>query len=229
MGLSRNKVAVPEGAAGTPPFWSGPGCRVPSRLLVKSLCRVLCEKIQGRGPLPRQSRSSVGQSATLIMWRPAVQVCPGLRGAARRYSGGLAQLARAPALQAGGRRFESVILHPGTDECREVFDMLGQARRRRKKRKNKEGPCEWDDRGMQACLHAMSACRGLEGPRVRGSRQGRTVDAQALAGDEGRGKLRKSAGRRKRPLIRGFPNGATRHPKGGIPLGGRRTRGTETS
>ena len=24
MGLSRNKVAVPEGAAGTPPFWSSP-------------------------------------------------------------------------------------------------------------------------------------------------------------------------------------------------------------
>ena len=23
MGLSRNKVAVPEGAAGTPPFWRG--------------------------------------------------------------------------------------------------------------------------------------------------------------------------------------------------------------
>ena len=28
-------------------------------------------------------------------------------------SGGLAQLARAPALQAGGQRFESVILHTG--------------------------------------------------------------------------------------------------------------------
>ena len=27
------------------------------------------------------------------------------------YLGGLAQLARAPALQAGGQRFESVILH----------------------------------------------------------------------------------------------------------------------
>ena len=27
------------------------------------------------------------------------------------HSGGLAQLARAPALQAGGQRFESVILH----------------------------------------------------------------------------------------------------------------------
>ena len=29
--------------------------------------------------------------------------------------------------------------------------------------------------------------------------------------DEGRGKLRKAAGRRKQPLIRGCPNGATRH------------------
>ena len=29
--------------------------------------------------------------------------------------GGLAQLARAPALQAGGQRFESVILHSGDD------------------------------------------------------------------------------------------------------------------
>ena len=42
------------------------------------------------------------------MWRSAVQVCQGLQ----KREGGLAQLARAPALQAGGRRFESVILHP---------------------------------------------------------------------------------------------------------------------
>ena len=39
------------------------------------------------------------------MWRSAVQLCAGL------HRGGLAQLARAPALQAGGQRFESVILH----------------------------------------------------------------------------------------------------------------------
>ena len=39
------------------------------------------------------------------MWGSAVQVCSGLP------YGGLAQLARAPALQAGGQRFESVILH----------------------------------------------------------------------------------------------------------------------
>ena len=54
------------------------------------------------------------------MWRSAVQVCLGLhifRDNANIYilptiiKGGLAQLARAPALQAGGQRFESVILH----------------------------------------------------------------------------------------------------------------------
>ena len=43
------------------------------------------------------------------MWRSAVQLCLGLPR--RTSTGGLAQLARAPALQAGGRRFESVILH----------------------------------------------------------------------------------------------------------------------
>ena len=32
-------------------------------------------------------------------------------------TGGLAQLARAPALQAGGQRFESVILHTNATNC----------------------------------------------------------------------------------------------------------------
>ena len=69
------------------------------------------EEVRQESPhrfLPTQSYSSVGQSATLIMWRSAVQVCLGLL---LSFSGGLAQLARAPALQAGGQRFESVILH----------------------------------------------------------------------------------------------------------------------
>ena len=34
----------------------------------------------------------------------------------QQIPGGLAQLARAPALHAGGQRFESVILHTGIDE-----------------------------------------------------------------------------------------------------------------
>jgi len=36
------------------------------------------------------------------------------------------------------------------------------------------------------------------------------VDALALTADEGRGKLRKAAGRCKLPMIRRYPNGATR-------------------
>ena len=48
-------------------------------------------------------------------------------------SGGLAQLARAPALQAGGQRFESVILHEFVrkriDEVNPVPDTVGVLRR----------------------------------------------------------------------------------------------------
>ena len=57
------------------------------------------------------------------MWRSAVQVCLGLRLTLRERPGGLAQLARAPALQAGGQRFESVILHSPLYE-EEIFDIL---------------------------------------------------------------------------------------------------------
>ena len=59
------------------------------------------------------------------MWRSAVQLCLGLP-----FEGGLAQLARAPALQAGGQRFESVILHiwdrrPGVARSyREIFAVM---------------------------------------------------------------------------------------------------------
>ena len=66
------------------------------------------------------------------MWRSAVQVCLGLPqtiivnyqfSIINSPTGGLAQLARAPALQAGGQRFESVILHnPLIEE--EIFDIL---------------------------------------------------------------------------------------------------------
>ena len=54
-------------------------------------------------------------------------------------------------------------------------------------------------------------------------------DALALGGEEGRDKLRKAAGRSKYPLIRGYPNGATRRATHDIPPSGRQTRGTETS
>ena len=39
----------------------------------------------------------------------------------------------------------------------------------------------------------------------------------ALGGEEGRDKLRKAAGRRKWPMIRGCPNGETRAAEGRAP------------
>ena len=62
------------------------------------------------------------------MWRSAVQVCLGLL-LDSKFSilnhdwepGGLAQLARAPALQAGGQRFESVILHYGENRMTKAY------------------------------------------------------------------------------------------------------------
>ena len=107
--LSRNKVAVPEGAAGTPPFWSvflffvvfrcfirgefplvrlsffTKRCETRKDIAVRdagscsSTLGVLHLYASVVGIEPRQSYSSVGQSATLIMWRSAVQVCLGLR------------------------------------------------------------------------------------------------------------------------------------------------------
>jgi hypothetical protein len=60
------------------------------------------------------------------------------------------------------------------------------------------------------------------------------VDALALGGDEGRGKLRKASGSRKQASIRGYPNGATRLADGQALLPefiGQKepTRGSETS
>ena len=44
---------------------------------------------------------------------------------------------------------------------------------------------------------------------------GRTKDALASGGEEGRGRLRESSGSRHRALIRGCPNGATRRSQRG--------------
>ena len=55
-------------------------------------------------------------------------------------------------------------------------------------------------------------------------------DALALGGEEGRDKLRSATERSKYPVIRGFPNGATRRERSRHPAICReRTQGTETS
>ena len=55
------------------------------------------------------------------------------------------------------------------------------------------------------------------------------MDALAGRGDEGRTRLRKASGSCQEALIRGFPNGATRHVARHVTLSRGRTRGSETS
>ena len=54
------------------------------------------------------------------------------------------------------------------------------------------------------------------------------VNALALIGDEGRDKLRKAPGRCKQPLIRWYPNGATRNIED-VTSNAKLTQRTETS
>ena len=55
------------------------------------------------------------------------------------------------------------------------------------------------------CLDGMGQAKARKGARRM---------PVAREGDEGRGKLRKARGRRKRSLIPGYPNGATRQSDG---------------
>ena len=51
---------------------------------------------------------------------------------------------------------------------------------------------------------------GRDGISLDQAFYGHLVDALAHRGEEGRGTLRKAAGRGEHPLIRGYPNGETR-------------------
>ena len=92
------------------------------------------------------------------MWRSAVQVCLGLplsidNGQLIILScGGLAQLARAPALQAGGQRFESVILH-----------VVRQDRRSQSWTRHVE--CGLFSRRSLTFWHKQDCSAGFSGPR----------------------------------------------------------------
>ena len=55
------------------------------------------------------------------------------------------------------------------------------------------------------------------------------VDAWTDEGEEGRTRLRKATGSCQEALIRGFPNGATRHIVRCVTAKAGRTRGSETS
>ena len=95
MGLSRNKVAVSEGAAGSPPFYGDTDmlsrtCRIVSRQKTKTDAREMHERGNPR----------------LVLFNfegPNLQVNNPLWGCS--------SAGRAPALQAGGHGFDSHHLH----------------------------------------------------------------------------------------------------------------------
>ena len=91
----------------------------------------------------------------------------------KEQHGGLAQLARAPALHAGGQRFESVILHT-KDLWHDVTSWKIKIWSKPKELK----------------VYIIRSVLKTECVRDNESKQGRMADALALGGDEGRDKLR---------------------------------------
>ena len=152
------------------------------------------------------------------MWRSAVQVCLGLLVSqvisylspltSYLYFGGLAQLARAPALQAGGQRFESVILHVMENGrikewknwslqsfnfsifqfFTEIFDILTHKTVSKDFKLLTE--CFLTTLNLQLKVWARSSVFHIWVIYNGERKLGRLVDALALGGDEGRDKLR---------------------------------------
>ena len=112
MGLSRNKVAVPEGAAGTPPFWSVSTKRKRSQHSQECVDEAQAESTYAKSRVSIEERLSGrhddcnGTVVFMVSLLPCLS-CTLLES----VLGGLAQLARALAWHARGHRFDPDILH----------------------------------------------------------------------------------------------------------------------
>ena len=86
---------------------------------------------------------------------------------------------------------------------------------------------ERGERGRRKEAEGARAGAPVVGARPRaGGERGQAADALAPGGDEGRGRPREARGRRERPLIPGYPNGATRRAEGpAIPYNGEANAG----
>ena len=148
--------------------------------------------LSGAGPLLASGPDALASPACRS--RSAHEVAPG----------GLAQLARALAWHARGHRFESDILHFRLFLALRSLTFCDKTASRKQKFERR------------LSLQPPGSPPGHV-PVEAGSESGRMVDALAQGGDEGRGKLRKSAVRRNRPLTRRCPNGTTPRPAGAGP------------
>ena len=106
MGLSRNKVAVSEGAAGSPPFYGESSqVEIPRDKFVQRNKRT---SISQKDVKTNTSMSGSEYSQSLFDFQGPID--PEKAGKAIR---GCSSVGRAPALQAGGQEFESLHLHHG--------------------------------------------------------------------------------------------------------------------
>ena len=129
MGLSRNKVAVSEGAAGSPPFYGERGCypkgndcrRRSLDLLFnfQGLSSLKVGVINAQGPpvpIPNTEVKLCSAENTLLATAREDRSMPTSpegkpSGEHNRVKRGCSSAGRAPALQAGGHGFESHHLH----------------------------------------------------------------------------------------------------------------------
>ena len=106
MGLSRNKVAVSEGAAGSPPFYGEssqveiPRDKFERETINSPSHKGLKKKYEYEWLKVRVNRCSIFR----VRWNPEK---------AKEAIRGCSSVGRAPALQAGGQEFESLHLHHG--------------------------------------------------------------------------------------------------------------------
>ena len=106
MGLSRNKVAVSEGAAGSPPFYGESSqVEIPrDRIRKRNKKQSISQRTE------KANTSMSGSKYASIVVRFSGSDDPGKAKEAIR---GCSSVGRAPALQAGGQEFESLHLHHG--------------------------------------------------------------------------------------------------------------------
>ena len=96
MGLSRNKVAVSEGAAGSPPFYGDTDT-------FSRACRIA----------NRQIRKDEKKRSTPSAYVISCSIFSDREDNPKKW--GCSSVGRAPALQAGGHGFESHHLHQSTE------------------------------------------------------------------------------------------------------------------
>ena len=118
MGLSRNKVAVSEGAAGSPPFY---GDNTESPKDKRS------DEIETKVPISQEAQKTKIRTSLSEVKTDFVVRFSGYRTLEDIW--GCSSVGRAPALQAGGQEFESLHLHQGQDEARTTHGLIAQQAR----------------------------------------------------------------------------------------------------